>query len=207
LTESIIIGAGFALAAAVQPGPLQAFLFSSVTRQGWKHTLPAAFAPVLSDGPIAFVVLVIINRLPELMTLILQACGGFLLFYLAWSSFQRWREAPDMEESEQGSVPQTVFQAVMVNLLNPNPYLGWSLILGPAAINAWSIAPLRGIALIAAFYLTLVASTMAVIVLFGISSFLSARRRHFLILVSAIIMALLGGYQLILALRGTLNLI
>jgi threonine/homoserine/homoserine lactone efflux protein len=207
LTESILIGAGFALAAAIQPGPLQAFLFSSVTRQGWKQTLPAAFAPVLSDGPIAVVVLLIINRLPVTMTLVLQAAGGFLLFYLAWSSLQQWRAGPNLDEGGQGSVPKTVFQAVMVNLLNPNPYLGWSLVLGPAAINAWSLAPIRGIVLVAAFYFVLVLSTMGVIVLFGLSGFLDVRRRHFLILLSAIILAILGSYQLRLALIGVLNLV
>lgn len=207
MTESILIGAGFALAAAIQPGPLQAFLFSSVTRQGWKQTLPAAFAPVLSDGPIAVVVLLIINRLPETMTLVLQAAGGFLLFYLAWSSLQQWRAGPNLDEGGQGSVPKTVFQAVMVNLLNPNPYLGWSLVLGPAAINAWSLAPIRGIVLVAAFYFVLVLSTMGVIVLFGLSGFLDVRRRHFLILLSAIILAILGSYQLRLALIGVLNLV
>jgi threonine/homoserine/homoserine lactone efflux protein len=207
LTESILIGAGFALAAAIQPGPLQAFLFSSVTRQGWKQTLPAAFAPVLSDGPIAVVVLLIINRLPETMTLVLQSAGGFLLFYLAWSSLQQWRAGPNLDEGGQGSVPKTVFQAVMVNLLNPNPYLGWSLVLGPAAINAWSLAPIRGIVLVAAFYFVLVLSTMGVIVLFGLSGFLDVRRRHFLILLSAIILAILGSYQLRLALIGVLNLV
>ncbi|MGD8633877.1 MAG: LysE family transporter [Anaerolineales bacterium] len=207
MTESILIGAGFALAAAIQPGPLQAFLFSSVTRQGWKQTLPAAFAPVLSDGPIAVVVLLIINRLPETMTLVLQSAGGFLLFYLAWSSLQQWRAGPNLDEGGQGSVPKTVFQAVMVNLLNPNPYLGWSLVLGPAAINAWSLAPIRGIVLVAAFYFVLVLSTMGVIVLFGLSGFLDVRRRHFLILLSAIILAILGSYQLRLALIGVLNLV
>jgi threonine/homoserine/homoserine lactone efflux protein len=191
-----MIGAGFALAAAFQPGPLQAFLFSRVAQQGWKKTLPASFAPILSDGPIALVTLVILHQLPEVMTHLLQAGGGFLLLYLAWSSFKQWRAAPEPIITKDGSVPQTIFQAVLVNLLNPNPYLGWSLILGPAAIAAWAVAPIRAVALVGSFYFTIVVGTMVVIRLFGLTGFLSDERRHSLVLISAIILAVLGAYQL-----------
>jgi hypothetical protein len=36
--ECLLIGGGFALAAVVQPGPLQAFLLPSVAQKGWKRT-------------------------------------------------------------------------------------------------------------------------------------------------------------------------
>ena len=42
-----------AFAAAIQPGPLQAFLLARVAAAGWKRTLPAVLAPLLSDIPIA----------------------------------------------------------------------------------------------------------------------------------------------------------
>jgi threonine/homoserine/homoserine lactone efflux protein len=200
--ESILIGSGFAIAAALQPGPLQAFLFSSVTRQGWKKTLPASLAPVISDGPIAITMLLILNRLPPSMTYFLQLAGGLLLLYFAWSSFQGWRNPSELQEAEQGSAPQTMLQAALVNLLNPNPYLGWSLILGPAAINAWSVAPIQAVALVAAFYITIVVATMGVVMLFRLTGFLSSDRRRILVLISAMILALLGGYQLWQAARG-----
>jgi threonine/homoserine/homoserine lactone efflux protein len=194
--ESIVIGAGFAAAAALQPGPLQAFLFSSVAQRGWRKTLPASLAPVISDGPIAVLALFVLNHLPERVNILLRVGGGFLLLYFAWSSYKRWREALDLNEAEEGSMPQTMLQAALVNLLNPNPYLGWSLILGPAAINAWAVDPMRAVVLVAAFYITIVIGTMGVIMLFGLSSLLNDERRRFLVLISAIILALLGGYQL-----------
>ena len=197
MIESLLIGSGFALAAALQPGPLQAFLFSSVTRQGWKKTLPAALAPVLSDGPIALIVLVILNRLPQIMTVTLQLGGGVLLLYFAYRSYKQWKTAGDQENLEQSSIPRTMFQAALVNLLNPNPYLGWSLVLGPAVMNAWEQSTSSAITLIAAFYITIVTATMGVIILFGLTGFLSTRRRRWLILLSALILAILGGYQVI----------
>jgi threonine/homoserine/homoserine lactone efflux protein len=197
LIESLLIGSGFALAAALQPGPLQAFLFSSVTRQGLKKTLPAALAPVLSDGPIALIVLLVINRLPQIMTIGLQLGGGVLLLYFAYRSYKQWQAASDQGNLEESSIPRTMFQAALVNLLNPNPYLGWSLVLGPAVMNAWSNSTSNAIALIAAFYITIVTATMGLVILFGLTGFLSTERRRWLILLSAVILAILGGYQVI----------
>src|ERR1700690_1140815 len=135
--EYLLIGGGFAFAAAIQPGPLQAFLLSSVAQRGWKRTLPAAFSPLLSDGPIALIVLLVINRLPDVMRRILQIAGGFLLLYLAWASYRQWKQPAVVDSEQKGPAPRTLLQAAGINLLNPNPYLGWSLVLGPAFLSAW----------------------------------------------------------------------
>lgn len=57
-------GIGLGLAAAVQPGPLQTFLISQSLTRGWKRTLISAFAPLLSDGPIIFVSLLVLSHVP-----------------------------------------------------------------------------------------------------------------------------------------------
>ena len=195
--EYFLIGGGFAFAAAIQPGPLQAFLLSSVAQRGWKRTLPAAFSPLLSDGPIALIVLLVINRLPDVLGRILQIAGGVLLLYLAWASYRQWKQ-PDVADPEQkGPAPRTLLQAAGINLLNPNPYLGWSLVLGPAFLSAWYQDPANAVVLIVAFYVTMVIMLAATILLFGTTSFLGPRGRHALILVSAITLALLGLFRLI----------
>ncbi|TET33012.1 MAG: hypothetical protein E3J69_08130 [Anaerolineales bacterium] len=197
MIENIFLGAGFALAAAIQPGPLQMFLLSSVAQRGWKRTLPASFAPLISDGPIALIVLLVLYQVPTSVSIFLQAGGGFLLLYLAWSSFQQWRRQSKAGNNDDGSIPQTLLQASMVNLLNPNPYLGWSLVLGPAAINAWRSDPVNAIALISSFYIVMVLALAGTIVIFGTTQFLSEKGRRALILVSAIILAIIGIYQLV----------
>ncbi|MCK7498354.1 MAG: hypothetical protein MZW92_52775 [Comamonadaceae bacterium] len=54
-----------------------------------------------------------------------------------------------------------------MNLLNPNPYISWSLILGPLLLQAWKAAPANGIALLAAFYVTMVVSTAVILLPFA----------------------------------------
>lgn len=195
--EYFLIGGGFAFAAAIQPGPLQAFLLSSVAQRGWKRTLPAALSPLLSDGPIALLVLLVLNRLPDAMGRILQAAGGILLIYLAWAGYRQWRQPPVTDSEQTGPAPRTLLQAAGINLLNPNPYLGWSLVLGPAFLAALHQGPANAAVLIVAFYATMVIMLAATILLFGTTSFLGPRGRHALILVSAITLAVLGMYRLI----------
>jgi len=199
--EYILIGGGFAFAAAIQPGPLQAFLLSSVANKGWKHTLPAAFSPLISDGPIALFVLLILNRVPEAMSRLLQAAGGVLLLYFAWTSYRQWKKQPTTAFNE--SAPRTLWQAATVNILNPNPYLGWSLILGPSVMAAWQQSPTHAILIITAFYTTMVTVLAGTIFLFGATHFLGPGSRRTLILVSAMILAMLGVFQIVTSLLRT----
>ena len=97
---------------------------------------------------------------------------------------------------------RTLIQAVTVNLLNPNPYLGWSLVLGPAVLKAWRENPMNSVALIITFYAIMIAVLAGTIILFGTTGFLGARGRRVLILVSAVTLALLGIYQLAASLRS-----
>jgi threonine/homoserine/homoserine lactone efflux protein len=196
MLEYIFIGSGFAFAAAIQPGPLQAFLLSSVARNGWKRTLPASFAPLISDGPIALLVLLVLNRIPETMSSALQAAGGVFLIYLAWASYRQWKQQTTMSPETNESAPRTLFQAAAVNILNPNPYLGWSLVLGPAFLTAWRESPANALVLIIAFYATMVIALACTILLFGMTRILGPGGRRVLILISAATLAVLGVYQL-----------
>jgi len=195
LLAYIIFGGGYAFASAIQPGPLQAFLLSRVAQSGWRRTLPASLSPLLSDGPIALLVLLVLKRLPEQMSWILQVAGGVFLLYLATATYRQWRRQT-AGTADEGSAPRTLVQAAVVNVLNPNPYLGWSLVLGPEALKAWRHNPSHAVVFIAAFYATMVASLAAIILLFSTTRFLGPHGRRALVLVSAAALAALGVYLL-----------
>jgi threonine/homoserine/homoserine lactone efflux protein len=203
--EYLLVGGGFAFAAAVQPGPLQAFLLSQVATKGWKRTLPAAFSPLLSDGPIAILTLVVLRQVPAGLTQWLQVAGGLLLLYLAVAAYRDFRRAPGEVSAPGGSAPRTVLQAAAVNILNPNPYLGWSLVLGPTALKAWRQGPANAVALIGAFYGVMVVCLGAIILLFGATRFFGPRERRGLVMLSAVALAGLGAYQLVVGLRAVLG--
>jgi protein-S-isoprenylcysteine O-methyltransferase Ste14/threonine/homoserine/homoserine lactone efflux protein len=194
MLQALVLGGGFAFAAVVQPGPLQAFLLSRAATEGWRRTLPAAFSPLLSDGPIALVVLLVLGRVPASAQHVLRAAGGVLLLYLAWAAYREMHAGSGGQEPSGASAPRTLLQAAAVNLLNPNPYLGWALVLGPAAVTAWRQSPPRAAALILAFYGVMVVGLASFIVVAG-----AARRlpRRALVFISAGVLAALGVYQLV----------
>lgn len=195
MIEYVALGIGFAFSAGIQPGPLQAFLFSRAAANGWKRTLPASLSPLLSDIPIALVVLLALDRLPPVALRTLRGAGGVLLIFLAWSTIRRLRGASAASAESVDSPPRTLLQAALVNVLNPNPYLGWALVLGPAAEAAWRQRPSWAVALVASFYLTMVVTLALSIFLFGTARLLGPRFQRALVGISALTLAAIGIYQ------------
>ena len=196
MVNNILIGISYALSAGLQPGPLQAFFLAKVAEQGWRRTLPAAFAPLISDGPIALVSILLLNILPETFRNLLQLAGGFLLLYFAWNAYRNWREDQVIEFGESESTPKTVFQAALINLLNPNPYLGWSLVMGPAVLAAWAKSPGTAVSLLLAFYITMITTSMVMIYLMGRALLLGPGASKVMNLISALLLVGLGLYFL-----------
>ncbi|MCD4744582.1 MAG: LysE family transporter [Desulfobacteraceae bacterium] len=192
----LIFGITFAFAAGVQPGPLQTYIISQTLKKGWRSTLPAAFAPVISDIPILILVLFLLSTMPDNFIVILRIGGGFFLIYLGFRAFKSWQAFDANEAISDKSNQQTLFNAVFVNLLNPAPYLGWSLIMGPVFLEGWAIAPINGIALLIGFYLTIVLTLAGTIILFGFARKLGPKVSKILIGFSAIVLFIFGIYQL-----------
>ena len=192
----LLFGITYALAAAIQPGPFQAFIISRTLENGWKKTLPASLAPVLSDGPIIILVLVILNNVPSELLRFLQIGGGVLLLYLAYSSFKSFLQFDKLKKPEEIKKDSTLFKAVMVNILNPAPYIGWSLIMGPLFIKGYREASINGIALIIGFYVTIVLSQAGIILLFGLAKNLGPKVTRITLGIASAGLAAFGVYLL-----------
>jgi threonine/homoserine/homoserine lactone efflux protein len=192
----LIFGITYALAAAIQPGPFQTFIISKTLENGWKRTLPAAFAPVLSDGPIIILVLLILNNIPPAFLKYLQIGGGLFLLYLAFGSLRSFLNFDKLKKTEENKISSTLFKAVLVNVLNPAPYIGWSLIMGPMFIKGYREAAVNGIALIAGFYVTIVLSQMGIILLFGLARSIGPKVTRITLGIAVVGLAAFGVYLL-----------
>jgi threonine/homoserine/homoserine lactone efflux protein len=201
----VALGGGLAFAAVVQPGPLQAFLLSRAATEGWRRTLPAALSPLLSDGPIALVTLVILGQLPPFGQHLLRAAGGVLLVYLGWTSWRRLQTTSGVPEPDLRATPGTLLEAATVNLLNPNPYLAWALILGPSAVTAWRGNPAHAVALLAAFYVVMVIGLAGFIVLASAVKRLPPRAQRAVALAAAAVLAALGVSMLVVGLASLVS--
>jgi threonine/homoserine/homoserine lactone efflux protein len=190
-----IFGITYAFACVVQPGPFLAFLFSHSVTNGWRKTIPLVFAPLISDLPVITLVLLILTNVPHEALQILQFIGGMFLLYLAFNAYKVWHTFNQHIE-EDFPPQQNVFKAVLINLLNPNPYLGWSLVMGPLLIKGWSANPVNGFALLIGFYSSMIIYSIGLVVLFAAAKNFGPRINRIFIGISAIAFAFFGFYQL-----------
>jgi threonine/homoserine/homoserine lactone efflux protein len=196
LISYLIIGITYGFAAAAQPGPLQTYIISQTFTNGWRRTLPASFSPLLSDIPIILLVLFLLSQLPSWLIQFLHIAGALFLFYLAYDTYKTWKNFDANKRIETKSNQQTLFKAALVNFLNPNPYLGWSLVMGPLFLKGYNEAPINGFTLIIGFYATLVAGIAGIIILFAFTRNLGTKVVKIMLGISIIGLAFFGLYQL-----------
>ena len=113
MIKNIAIGGSLAFAAAVQPGPFQAYLLSRVAAIGWRRTLPAAFAPLITDGPIAGLALLVLGNLSPEAQSALRLAGGVFLLYLAWGSLRQWLQKNTPGPERVDRAPKTILEAAL----------------------------------------------------------------------------------------------
>jgi threonine/homoserine/homoserine lactone efflux protein len=193
----LLQGAGYGFSAAVQPGPFQTYLVSQTLLNGWRRTLIAALAPLVSDGLIILTVLLVLTRVPAAFRLVLQLAGGVFILYLAWGAWRAWRRFDVAAPPAAAAGQQSLLRAALMNLLNPNPWIFWSLVTGPILIRAWGEAPGKGIAFLAGFYGAMIACLALIIILFGTARQFGPRVSRAAIGISAFALAGFGVYQLI----------
>ena len=193
----LIQGIGLGLAAAAQPGPYQAYLLSQTMQNGWRRTLPAALAPLISDGPIIVLVLLVLSRVPAWLQRGLYVAGGLFILYLARSAWQAWHSFDASGWPRVGpSQRQSVWHAALMNALNPGPYIYWSLVTGPILLHGWQAAPAFGIAFLVGFYTIMVGALVGIILLFGLARPLGPQVNRAILGISVLALTLFGLLQL-----------
>ncbi len=196
MSSYLVFGITYGFIAAVQPGPLQTYIISKTLNNGWKSTLPASVAPIISDIPIFILVIFLLNTLPTNFILILKICGGIFFLFLGYKTYLSWKNFVFKETNNESSRRETLLSAVSVNLLNPNPYLGWSLIMGPLFLEGWNAAPINSILLVVGFYTTMAIFLVITILLFAYARKFGPKVSKILLGLSSIALFAFGFYQL-----------
>lgn len=195
MDPALVQGLALALPAILQPGPLQAFLLSRTLSQGTRRTMPAALAPLLTDGPIILLVLFVLAGLPEPLRRALQLLGGVFLLWLAVRAARDARRAGGTV-ADPDAASRSLRDAVVVNLLNPNPYITWSMVAGPLLVEAWQRAPVAAGLFLLGFYGLFVSGLALTILIFGRLGGFGPRVVRTLGMVSALALASFGIWQL-----------
>jgi threonine/homoserine/homoserine lactone efflux protein len=178
------------------PGPFQAFLLAQTLKNGWKRTLPAAFAPLMSDGPIIFLVFLVLTQSPTWFLNLLQIAGGLFVLYLAKSALATLRTPTLTPPLSASATRQNFFKAVLMNTLSPGPYIFWSVIAGPIVLEGWRTSPSLGLSFVIGFYLTLIGGLIGLIILFASASQMGPKVSQVLRVISVGALLLFGVYQI-----------
>jgi threonine/homoserine/homoserine lactone efflux protein len=192
----LLQGLTLGFAAGAQPGPFQTYLINQTLSQGWRRTWIAAFAPLVSDGPIVALVLLALSQVPDWFQRVLQIVGGLFVLYLAWGAYKAWQAfTPDADGAPQTG-PRSLLRAAMMNALSPGPYLFWSLVIGPLIVTTWRESPSNVLSIVLAFYLAMIGLNFAVVLLFGQAARFGNRVRRAMLGLSVLMLAGFGLYQL-----------
>lgn len=182
MIETIATAAAFGFAAGFMPGPLQTFLLLQTLRHGPRAGAWVLPAPLVSDGPIIAVCLLVLTRVGDDLLRLLSFAGGAFLLYLAFESWRSLRQPVQAADGDGGSSATDtgagsgrlaiLWRATLANGLGPGPWLFWGTVMGPMLVQHWRRSALEAAAFLAAFYGTMLAVLSVVLLLFA-----TARRR------------------------------
>lgn len=190
--QFITLGLLLGLSAGITPGPLLALVFSESLRHGTAAGMKVAVAPVFSDIPIVLLALYVLTRLSHLDPLLggISILGGGLLLFLGIQNFR----IRGVTLGPSDDTPRPFTKGIVVNALNPHPYLFWMTVGASIANRTISLHWVYLLAFLGCFYASFVAAKVILAVLVGRS------RRFFSDALYKYAMWLLGGALCLLAL-------
>jgi threonine/homoserine/homoserine lactone efflux protein len=157
------LGLSMGLSAGLSPGPLLTLVVTASLRSGWAGGSRVALAPFITDAPIIAVSVLLIGRLPPEVFRWVGTVGGLVVLWLAVETLRSARAAfvpgrPDLRADPRGELKR----GVLVNALNPQPYLFWATIGGPAVVRGWRVSAWHALAFLLSFYVLLIGSQIVV---------------------------------------------
>lgn len=184
----LISGMVLGLSAGLSPGPMLTLVVSQTLRYGIREGVKVALAPLLTDIPIVMACVLFLYLFADMARAlgVISIFGGLYLFYLGLKSL--WFKDADLQEDVD---PKSLKKGLMINFLNPAPYLFWTSIGGPLVLKASSTSFVSAAAFIFPFYVLLVGSKIVVAIVSGRSRNL-LKSRHYRMILRILGLVLIG---------------
>ncbi len=202
LTAGLLLG----LSAGLAPGPLLTLVIAQTLQHSSCEGTKVALAPLITDPPIVAVSIFVLSELSGFEKIIgaTSLAGAVYVLYLAYGSLLAGPLSMEPSESQ----PRSVRKGVLINALNPNPYLFWITVGAPFVLKSYAESPTAPFLFVLCFYVLLVASKVLLALAVGRSRSLLPIRSY------VHVMRALGGllalfafilFRDALALLGVLN--
>jgi threonine/homoserine/homoserine lactone efflux protein len=145
-------GVSLGFSAGAMPGPFQSYLISSALAYGWRRSLVIILTPLITDGPIILLTVVILKQVPADFIRAVQIIGGLYLLWIAYHAWQRFRTGISFTTANEPPAGRTLTQGLFMNWLSPGPYIFWATINGPLLVSGLGQSLWHGLAFLLAFY-------------------------------------------------------
>ncbi|MBZ0282064.1 MAG: LysE family transporter [Anaerolineae bacterium] len=191
-------GISLGFLAGASPGPFQSYLISTTLAQGWRKSLIVILTPLLTDGPIILLAVVVLKQIPSTFISLIQVVGGLYLLWIAYSGWKGFRAGTALQ-ADASSERRTLTQGLMMNWLSPGPYIFWATINGPLLVQGLEQSVWHGVAFMVAFYGTFLLLLAAYVLVFDRVRHLDTRVTNTIFLLTLVVMV---GFSLSLIGQG-----
>jgi len=184
-------GTTLGLSAGFAPGPLLTLVLSETLQYGVKAGIKVAVAPILTDLPIILLTLFILAKLSYFQTALglIALGGGCFIIYLGYTNLRIKDVTIDLTDIK----PISLRKGILVNAMNPHPYLFWLTVGAPLTMKAMQQGALTVTVFIGSFYLCLVGSKVFLALVVGrFRSFLAGLTYRVIMRVLGVVLICLG---------------
>lgn len=159
----LLLGLTLGFGAGISPGPLMALVVTASLRNGAEGGMRVAVAPLITDLPIILLTMFALDRMPDRAIRVLATVGGLVVIYIGVEILRSARSATLAGDvSDHSQVNSELWRGVLVNALNPNPYIFWITVGGPTLLTGWNESNIYPFAFLASFYTLLVGSKIVI---------------------------------------------
>jgi len=163
--EFLVTGIALGLAAGLSPGPLLTLAISETLKSGRGEGFKVAFSPLITDSLIILFALVILASIAtdRIVVGAISLLGAAFLAYLGVTNLR----VKIQEFEAKPVVGKALVRGVVTNLLNPSTYMFWLTIGGPTILESVQVHISATFLFILGFYVTLIGSNVAVVMIVG----------------------------------------
>ncbi|CAG0973235.1 hypothetical protein METP3_01622 [Methanosarcinales archaeon] len=183
--DFLIIGIFLGFASGITPGPLLTLVISETLIKNKKEGIKVASSPLYTDIPIILITTLILLKISNfnLILGLISILGSIFLCYLAYGNLFFKLKTGNIDKSKSFE------KGVIVNLLNPHPYLFWFTVGAPTLLKAWDVSVYSVILFITGFYIFLVGSKILIVLIVErYRNFLKSRIYEYLVKLTGILL-------------------
>lgn len=208
LAPLIIQGLGYGFLAGITIGPFLGYVINIVLTRGWKRSLPLISIPVVVDTPIIIIFLNVLNELPVYALDVMSVVGGAFVLWLGGTTYRDNRRMNAQRRNQ--TVPtdtspvltaqpserpfiEIYLRGLVVNALNPAPYLFWSTVSGPIVLDGIREGGIGyGFAFLVAYYGIFLSLIFVLMLIIGRLGELNEQMDRYLLPLTIVLMFVLG---------------